>query len=229
MESSLLFMTGRDLQRMSGDHMSKVGYLSTKEIKELDGIHQLQAGSMDQRIPTIEDALMLVSSTARQVILDAKVGPPAYEKGLAEDILSVELCRPMLILTIKVRRTNCMNCIVWAKSDTLVRDIIRLSANTTVGYIVMNEPFNGRRSNLLRMKKAAVVGIYHPLIDKKLVSTLHGRQKKVYAWTVDDEVSMQRMLSMRVDAVVSSNPTVFQGVMLDTRTRCLEDGFSLPR
>lgn len=31
----------------------------------------------------------LVSSSVRQVILDAKVGPPSYEKGLAKDILAV--------------------------------------------------------------------------------------------------------------------------------------------
>lgn len=31
----------------------------------------------------------LVSGSVRQVILDAKVGPPLYERGLAKDILSV--------------------------------------------------------------------------------------------------------------------------------------------
>ena len=30
-----------------------------------------------------------VSGSVKQVILDAKVGPPLYEKGLAKDILSV--------------------------------------------------------------------------------------------------------------------------------------------
>lgn len=31
----------------------------------------------------------LTSSSVRQVILDVKVGPPSYEKGLARDVLSV--------------------------------------------------------------------------------------------------------------------------------------------
>lgn len=43
-----------------------------------------------------------------------------------------------------------------------------------VGYVVMNDPSTGARTNLLRMKGAAVVGVYHPLIDEKLVNTLHG-------------------------------------------------------
>lgn len=53
------------------------------------------------------------------------------------------------------------------------------------------------------------------------------RKKKVYAWTVDDMDSMQEMLYERVDAIVTSNPTMLQGLMQDIRTECLEHGFSL--
>ena len=34
------------------------------------------------------DCPKLISGSVQQVILDAKVGPPSYEKGLARDILS---------------------------------------------------------------------------------------------------------------------------------------------
>lgn len=211
----LLFMTGRELQRISGNMTAKVGYLSMKEIKELDTIYQIPREYSDVKIPTIEDALMLISGSVQQVILDAKVGPPSYEKGLAKDILSA------------VKGTKCSNCVVWAKSDSLSRDVIKLSSDVTVGYIVMKDPSTGARTNLLRMKAAGIVGIYHPLIDEKLVRILHGRNKKVYAWTVDDEASMQRMLVERVDAMVTGNPTLLQRLMQDIRTQCLEEGFSL--
>lgn len=208
-------MIGRDLQRISGNSTSKVGYLSMKEIKELGRANQSAQMFLEESIPTIEDALKLISNSVRQVILDAKVGPPSYEKGLAKDIISV------------VERTHCRNCLVWAKSDNLARDVIKLSPNTTVGYIVMKDPSTGLRTNLMRMKGAGVVGVYHPLIDEMLMKTLHGRNKKVYAWTVDDVDSMQKMLFEHVDAVVTSNPTLLQSLMQDVRTQCLEDGFSL--
>lgn len=98
---------------------------------------------------------------------------------------------------------QCKNCIVWAKSDSLARDIIRRAADITVsrnglfhvrigyrsfflipcdctpvirqvGYIVMVDPSTGMRNNLLRMKGASVVGVYHPLIDEKLVRVVRG-------------------------------------------------------
>ncbi|KAL6498383.1 hypothetical protein OROHE_026651 [Orobanche hederae] len=222
----------RDLQRICGNTTSKVGYLSMKEIIDLRSSHQ-HSLELDVTIPTIEDALVLVSGSVRQVILDAKVGPPLYEKGLAKDILSV------------VERTKCRNCIVWAKSDSLARDLIQLSTDAMlmfmtamkVGYIVMIDPLTGSRMKLLRMRGAGVVGVYHPLIDEQLVKILHSefvviggdnrRNKKVYAWTVDKEDSMQKMLLERVDAVVTSNPSLLQRVMQDVRTQCFQQGFSL--
>ncbi|KAK3031469.1 hypothetical protein RJ639_036529, partial [Escallonia herrerae] len=96
-----------------------------------------------------------------------------------------------------------------------------------VGYIVMKDPSTGARTNLLRIRGAGVVGAYHRLIDDKLVKILHGRNKKVFAWTVDDEVSMQKMLYELVDAIVTGNSTLLQRLMQDVGTQCLEEGFSL--
>lgn len=42
-----------------------------------------------------------------------------------------------------------------------------------VGYIVMMDPLSGTRMELLRMRNAEVVGVYHPLVDEKLTKILH--------------------------------------------------------
>lgn len=38
----------------------------------------------------------------------------------------------------------------------------------------MKDPSTGARTNLLRMRGAGVVGVYHPLVDEKLMKILHG-------------------------------------------------------
>ncbi|KAF3516942.1 hypothetical protein DY000_02063622 [Brassica cretica] len=211
----LFALHNRDLQRIARNSSVQVGDLSMKQIKELD-VSQIVKGTLDnRRIPTLEDALAAISTSVRLVILDAKVGPPMYEKGLALDILSV------------IERAQCKNCIVWAKSDSLARDLIKRAPDLTVGYIVMVDPLTGVRHKLLRMKGASVVGVYHPLIDENLMTVVHRRKKEVYAWTVDDTDPMKRMLHLGVDAVVTSNPAMFQGLMEDLRTECLEEGFSI--
>ncbi|KAJ4838068.1 hypothetical protein Tsubulata_026910 [Turnera subulata] len=337
---------GRDLQRITGNSSLRVGHLNMEEIKQLIVPHQLSHGLHNQTIPTLEDALTFISSSVQQVILDAKIGPPSYEKGLAKDILSIvsfsvwayphlvcyvtpspgfflpfseaflsenkglefsvlenmqassdlnlgsfqfllevtlalklnsssheeqdnlgqppkldnvisENClvfpptglkiiydlffaccirssNPDSISLFQVYKTHCKRCLVWTKSDSLARDVIKFDLERTVpnthlqvGYIVMVDPDTGMRSNLLRMKGAGVVGVSHHLIDEKLVKILHGRSKKVYAWTVDAMDSMRNMLLERVDAVITNKPNALQGLMQDIRTQCLEEGFSL--
>ncbi|CAI0428640.1 unnamed protein product [Linum tenue] len=213
----LFALHDRDLQQISGNHTARVGHFSMKELEKLDIIQQSALEFGEQKIPTVADALTLVSSSVRQVILDAKVGPPSYERGLAKDILSV------------VGKAKCRNCVIWAKSDSLARDLIKLTSDVAVGYIVMKDPNTGRRSNLLRMKEARVVGVYHPLVDEGLVRILQGRQKKVYTWTVDDVESMRKMLVEGVDAIVTNQASLLQRLMQDIRGECREEGFSLPR
>ncbi|KAI5640293.1 hypothetical protein M9H77_00319 [Catharanthus roseus] len=215
LDGILFALHDRELQQISGNKTSRVGHLNMKEIEKLHTLHHRQLEFHDIHVPTIEEALKFVSGSVRQVILDAKVGPPLYEKGLAKDILAI------------IERTNCKNCLVWAKSDTLARDVMKQSPDVTVGYIVMMDPSSGTRTELLRMRGAEVVGVYHPLVDEKLVRIVHGRKKKVYVWTVDEEEWMQKMLMEQVDAIVTSNPSLLQRIMLEVRTQCLEEGFSL--
>ncbi|CAA6660187.1 unnamed protein product [Spirodela intermedia] len=187
----LFALHDRDLQRMTGNDTIKVGYLRKDEVERLDASSRLPHKRENQEVLTVEDALLLVSKSVKRVVLDAKVGPPSYEKGLAKDILSI------------VQKTNCGNCIIWAKNDILVRDILKQSQDVQIGYIVMRDPSTGARSKLLRMKGADVVG-------------------KVYAWTVDDEPSMQRMLYESVDAVITSRPTLLQEVLRKMKAECRE-------
>ncbi|ONH89598.1 hypothetical protein PRUPE_8G003500 [Prunus persica] len=120
LDGVLLALHDRDLQRLTGNNASKVGYLSMKEIKYLGSVHQSARKFPDENVLTIEEALEVILSSVRRVILDIKVGPPSYEKGLASDVLSV------------VKRMQCKNCLVWAKSDNLARDVIKLSSDVTV-------------------------------------------------------------------------------------------------
>ncbi|KAJ4766419.1 Glycerophosphodiester phosphodiesterase [Rhynchospora pubera] len=212
----LVALHDRDLQRISGNKTAKVGHMTFNEIQELDAGFESTQDMQKHSVPLVENALELLSESVRQVILDIKVGPPLYEQYLAEDTLSI------------VKRAQCKNCLIWAKSDTISNNVIKLSQDVMVGYIVMKDPLTGAVSELGRIKGAHVGGVYHPLINEKLLRNFHRRGEKVYAWTVDDTDSMQRMLTEHVDAIVTSDPTQLMHLMQDLRTECLQEGFSLP-
>ncbi|KAF8030352.1 hypothetical protein BT93_E2710 [Corymbia citriodora subsp. variegata] len=102
----LLALHDRDLQRISGDGTSRVSHLSIKEIKELGSTHQSSLKFTDSKVLTVAEALKSVSRSVQQVILDAKVGPPSYESGLAKDILSANILAVPLSCNLHVPLTS---------------------------------------------------------------------------------------------------------------------------
>lgn len=209
----LVALHDRDLQNITGDDTSKVGDLSISQIKGLDAGFGFAKEFQNQEVPTLDDALQFVSESVKQVIVDVKVGPPHFQQGLAEELLSV------------INRTQCRNCIIWAKLDTLGRELMQLSRDIMVGYIVMKDPITGIQSDLLRMEGAEVIGVYHGLVNEKLVNLAHRAGKKVYAWTVDDIESMQKMLLVGVDSIITSQPNSLQKMIEYMRNQCMGVGF----
>ena len=64
----------------------------------------------------------LVSNSVWQVIMDVKVGPPSYEKGLAQDILSIV---SVLFVPLILHCFIILN--LWSKNALLVSDFFLCS------------------------------------------------------------------------------------------------------
>jgi hypothetical protein len=71
-----------------------------------------------------------------------------------------------------VARTACRQCLVWAKSDLLVRLVKELDPSQAVGYVVLNETAAARAAGmhrLLRMPQAGVVALHFGMASPEVV------------------------------------------------------------
>ena len=53
------------------------------------------------------------------------------------------------------------------------------------------------------------VWAYHPVITRRLADACHAVGIELYAWTVDDVATMQRMVALGVDGVCTNDPRLF--------------------
>lgn len=211
----LVALHDRDLQAISGNEYMHVGDLNFSQIKELRPGARFAENFHDQHVPTLESALQYVIPHVQQVIIDAKEGPPKYEKGMAVDMFSV------------MKSVDCRNCVLWAKSDSIVEDFSLLSSHPeSLGYIVMKDKVTGEVTDPLRMKGPGTIGAFHGIVTRKLVNSAHRAGKKLHAWTVDEESAMIHMLKAGVDGIVTSTPSLLQRVMGSERQQCAQYGFT---
>ena len=54
-----------------------------------------------------------------------------------------------------------------------------------------------------------------PLVDRRLVETARRRQVGVHVWTINDRPSMERLLDLGVDAILSDRPTLLRDVFTE--------------
>ncbi|XP_024535025.1 glycerophosphodiester phosphodiesterase GDPD4-like isoform X2 [Selaginella moellendorffii] len=200
----LVALHDRELNDMANTSGLRVGDLTFEQIQELNAARGFPDEFQGQKVPSLENALRYVSRFLKHVVVDVKVGPSLRAKDLAAEIKST------------VDRTHCRNCIVWSKVDDVVRSYKRES-QAWAGYIVMDTQ---KMRKPLRISSATVVGVFHGLIDKRMVSTIHKADKVVYAWTVNEEADMLKMLHHAVDCIITSQPRLLQQVMERERSSC---------
>jgi len=174
----------------------QVGDLTLQELQEL----QWQPGG--QHLLTVQEAVSLVSPFVATVTLDVKTyqdssGEPTDEEMIADQLVQL------------VHATSCSNCLIWAKSDAVVRRIKSMSPGQKAGYIVMNETDSARKAGMhlpLRMEDPEVVGMHFAMVDAYHLSLLHGAGKELHTWTINDMALMHRVLDVGVDAIVTNFP-----------------------
>jgi glycerophosphoryl diester phosphodiesterase len=53
-----------------------------------------------------------------------------------------------------------------------------------------------------------------PLVDRRFLDACHGAGLQVHVWTVDDSVTMDRLLELGVDGIMTDRPTALKEVLI---------------
>ena len=53
-----------------------------------------------------------------------------------------------------------------------------------------------------------------PVVDRRFVDTAHRLGLQVHVWTVDDEITMARLLDLGVDGIMTDRPTALKGLLV---------------
>ncbi|HZQ65751.1 MAG TPA: glycerophosphodiester phosphodiesterase [Gaiellaceae bacterium] len=66
-----------------------------------------------------------------------------------------------------------------------------------------------RIAGMLERARASAAMLYHGVVSRAAVERAHDYGAAVFAWTVDDEPTLERVIAAGVDAVVTNDPRIF--------------------
>lgn len=162
-----------------------------------------------ERLPTLADLLDLLAPSTARLLLEIKVDSAreAYP-GIEDKALALVKARGL------VERV-----VVMAFEDATVRRVRALEPGVRTTLLVGR----GRVERARVSPKEAVrwateagatdLGIDYRLVDAGVVTAARAAGLRVGVWTVNDEATIQRMLDLGVDLVISDRPDVVKRLL----------------
>jgi glycerophosphoryl diester phosphodiesterase len=214
-DGEYVIMHDESLYRTTGDN-HRVGDVSLEYIKGLDAGSFFSDEYAGVRVPTLREVMDF--AVENDVFLNielkaADTNTDDYIQGIVDMIHEYDYAD---------------NCMVASTQYDALKEIKNLDEDITTVYI-LKFAFN----NLGSMEYVDAFSIRYNFISADLVKDIHKNGKKVYAWTVDSEAKIKKLLLYDVDGIITNDPynskdivyNANNGIVVDIITRICEAGF----
>jgi glycerophosphoryl diester phosphodiesterase len=172
-------------------------------------------------LPTFDEALELLGSVDG-VGLHVDLKWHGYEASAAEAIRSHGLVERTVVSSFHVRSLRELA----ALEPTLQRGFTYpfdrrgiaqrrlLAPVTAAGLVGIRRALPLRIARMLARAYAGTAMLHHSVVSRAAVERAHACGAAVFAWTVDDEAALRRVVDAGVDGVITNDPRIFAGTTL---------------
>ena len=95
----------------------------------------------------------------------------------------------------------------------LLEEIKEIDNKIATGYIM-----SFAYGDILKLDKADNFSIEASFINKELVKNLHNSGKEVYAWTVNSKDSINKMLDLNVDNIITDDVDLARKLLFESKS-----------
>ncbi len=195
-DESLLRTTGVD---------KKVGELTFEEIEKIDAGIKFSKNYAGERIPTLQEVLDF--AVENDIELNIELKPAETDINFVLGIVN--------ILEINDFVDKCV--VACADYDTL-KELKSLNPDITTVYI-MGAAFG----QFGGMEDIDIFSVRHTFVNAGMVRDIHAHGKKIYAWTLEKEENIKRMLLLDVDSIITDDPYTTKDLIHNANDSILSD------
>lgn len=183
----------------------KVGEVDYDYISKLDVGSSYDRSYDGTRIPTLEE--VLIFARENDVFLNIELKPAETDQNYVQGI--VDLLHEYDFVD---------QCMLGSQSVAALREAKELDPDISTLYI-MTMAFG----DFAGMDGIDGFSIKHTYISNNMVSKIHAKGKKIYAWTVNNESDIKNLLLLDVDGIITDDPTNTKEVISNANDSIIED------
>ncbi|MFQ5813561.1 MAG: glycerophosphodiester phosphodiesterase [Anaerolineae bacterium] len=185
------------------DGQGRVADKTLAELKELDAGSWFDARFTSQRIPTLQEVIIVLG---HQLLLNIELKTRVFgSAGLVSEVVRL------------IEDHNLVHrAIVSSFNPLALRRVKRLNPRINTGLIYYFDlPAHLLRSGLLFLTGSNALNPEKRLVTREYMDWARERGYRVNSWTVDEPAEMKRLISLGVDSIITNRPDVLREI-LDT-------------
>ena len=175
-----------NLKRLTGVNKNIIE-MTYDEIKNLDAGSFFDVKFKNERIPLLEDVLKYVID--KPIRLNIELKPTGEEVEFEKDVIDL------------INKYNYKErCVLTSQVHDVLKNIKEYDSSIKTVYVM-----SLALGDITKIEYADAFSVEASSVNKNLVKKVHNKGKEIYAWTVNKETSIQHMIDMNVDNIITDN------------------------
>ena len=198
-DRELIILHDTNLKRTTG--LNKNTWDATlEEVRSLDAGSFFSEEFKGEVIPTLEEVLIFAKNN--NIKLNIELKPTGHEVDFEKSVVDL------------IKKYNLEDSSVITSQVYEVLENIKNYAKDVKTVYVMSLAYG----DILELDYADNFSIEASSINKPLVKKIHNAGKEVYAWTVNTNESINEMINLNVDNIITDNITLAKNLVYESKT-----------
>ena len=173
--------------------------LTYDQLQEIN-LNNIDGSNKEVKVPLLSD--VFIWGLVNNIKFNVEIKPYYEDRLLVENTIKL------------IKKYHLEDRVVLTSSKyNILEEIKEIDNKIATGYIM-----SFAYGDILKLDKADNFSIEASSINKELVKNLHNSGKEVYAWTVNSKDSINKMLDLNVDNIITDDVDLAQKLLFESKS-----------
>ena len=195
-DGTIVVLHDDNLRRTTGVDKN-VWEVTYDDIKDLDNGSFFDESYAGTTIPTLDDVMRLAGRGKNKLYLNIEIKRNGHDDGIVEKVVEI------------IRKNNYMDyCDVTSQDYETLEEVRKVDPKILTAYTSAIGI-----GDIESLGAADIISIQETFATYENIDRIHRAGKRVFVWTVNEEDTMKKFVSLNVDAILTNDPALCRSVI----------------
>lgn len=195
-DGTIIVMHDDNLKRTTGLDRN-VWEVTYDEIKDLDNGSFFSAEFAGTTIPTLDEVIKLAGSGKEKLFLNIEIKRNGHDDGIIQRVVDIIVANDYLDY-----------CDVTSQDYGTLEDVRKINPSVLTAYTSAVGI-----GHIESLEAADIISIQETFATYENIERIHNAGKRVFVWTVNEEETMENLIGLNVDAILTNDPELCKTVI----------------